>query len=82
MITTAPNSTPVADEMLVDRPSENATQAQPAGTMDDLPEDVRQMIATSAYYIAQRRGFEPGHDVDDWLAAEAEVLDSLAEREV
>lgn len=29
-------------------------------------------IAVSAYYKAQARGFEPGHELADWLAAEAE----------
>lgn len=29
-------------------------------------------IAVSAYYKAQARGFQPGHELDDWLAAEAE----------
>ncbi|MCO6427421.1 DUF2934 domain-containing protein [Nitrosomonas communis] len=29
-------------------------------------------IAVSAYYKAQARGFEPGYELDDWLAAEAE----------
>jgi len=33
----------------------------------------REMIATSAYLRAERRGFEDGSDVEDWLAAEAEV---------
>ncbi len=30
-------------------------------------------IAVSAYYRAQARGFKPGHELEDWLAAEAEV---------
>ena len=30
-------------------------------------------IAKSAYYKSEARGFEPNHDVEDWLAAEAEV---------
>lgn len=30
-------------------------------------------IAMAAYFIAERRGFAPGHELDDWLAAEAEV---------
>lgn len=30
-------------------------------------------IAVAAYFIAERRGFEPGHELDDWLAAEAEI---------
>lgn len=30
-------------------------------------------IAEVAYYRAQARGFTPGHELEDWLAAEAEV---------
>jgi hypothetical protein len=33
----------------------------------------RAMIAERAYYRAERRGFAPGHEVEDWLAAETEV---------
>lgn len=29
-------------------------------------------IAVSAYYKAQARGFQSGHELDDWLTAEAE----------
>lgn len=29
-------------------------------------------IATAAYYKAQARGFQHGHDLHDWLQAEAE----------
>ncbi len=39
-----------------------------------VPRDVRrEMIAQAAYFRAERRGFEPGHELDDWLAAEMEV---------
>jgi len=31
------------------------------------------MIAQAAYLRAERRGFMPGGEVEDWLAAEAEV---------
>jgi len=31
------------------------------------------LIAEIAYFKAQSRGFEPGHEEEDWLAAEAEV---------
>jgi hypothetical protein len=31
------------------------------------------MIAQAAYYRAERRGFEPGYEAEDWLAAESEV---------
>jgi hypothetical protein len=33
----------------------------------------QEQIATAAYFRAQQRGFEAGHELDDWLAAEAEI---------
>jgi hypothetical protein len=36
-------------------------------------DDRKEMIALAAYYRAERRKFEPGHEVEDWLAAEKEV---------
>lgn len=40
----------------------------------EISEDARRaMVAEAAYLRAERRGFEQGHDVEDWLAAEAEV---------
>ena len=39
-----------------------------------VTEDVRRgMIAEAAYLRAERRGFAPGNEEADWLAAEAEV---------
>jgi len=35
------------------------------------------MIAEAAYYLAEQRGFEIGHELDDWLAAEADVERSV-----
>jgi hypothetical protein len=32
------------------------------------------MIAEAAYYRAERRGFAPGFELEDWLAAEREIL--------
>ena len=37
----------------------------------------RQRIAEAAYYNAERRGFQPDGEVDDWLKAERQI-DSLA----
>jgi hypothetical protein len=37
------------------------------------PEARHALIAESAYLRAERRGFEPGHETEDWLAAEVEV---------
>jgi hypothetical protein len=33
----------------------------------------RAMIAQAAYLRAERRGFAPGGELEDWMAAEAEV---------
>jgi hypothetical protein len=44
--------------------------SQAFGTECDLQ---RSMIAEAAYYLAERRRFAPDHELDDWLAAEAEI---------
>ena len=41
------------------------------------PHEIRQRIEIAAYYRAQERGFAPGHELDDWVAAEAEVRRGL-----
>jgi hypothetical protein len=40
----------------------------------------RALIAEAAWYRAEARGFAPGGEEADWLAAEAEVDDSLLRR--
>lgn len=42
------------------------------------PENVDAKVAEAAYYLAEQRGFSPGAELDDWLAAEAQVRDRLA----
>ena len=37
------------------------------------PEARHTLIAEAAYLRAERRGFTPGHETEDWLAAEIEV---------
>ena len=36
------------------------------------------MISEAAYYSSEHRGFEPGHELDDWLAAETQIDAALA----
>lgn len=36
-------------------------------------EELREMVAVGAYYRSLDRGFEPGHELEDWLAAEKEI---------
>jgi len=35
--------------------------------------DMADKIATAAYFLAEQRGFTPGHDLEDWLVAEQQV---------
>ncbi len=53
--------------------SEARTPSSPASR-----EALHQVIAVAAYYRAERRNFEPGHEMEDWLDAEAEVLATTA----
>ena len=46
--------------------SRGASAAAPAAEREEL-------VRTAAYFRAERRGFAPGYEWEDWLAAEAEV---------
>jgi len=45
----------------------------PAPTANTDVSPPRHLIAETAYFIAERRGFAPGHEFEDWVQAEAEV---------
>ena len=36
-------------------------------------DELRELVAKNAYYRAERRGFEDGYELEDWLEAEQEV---------
>lgn len=57
----------------ISKATKEPTDIFPAGH-DSQPSDKDRIsrIAESAYYKAEARGFSPGHELDDWLAAEAE----------
>lgn len=46
------------------------------------PERRRVMVAEAAYFFAERRGFEPGYELDDWLAAEGQIDAALRVSEI
>jgi len=58
-----------------DIPGEPAKSKSPDQKVTgDVAQPARhQMIAEAAYYLAECRGFESGCELDDWLAAEAEI---------
>ncbi len=38
-----------------------------------VPINVEEEVRRLAYLLSERRGFEPGHEAEDWLAAEREI---------
>lgn len=44
--------------------------------------DPWQQIALAAYFKAESRGFDPGHELDDWLEAEREVMTETFNQEL
>ncbi|HUQ75596.1 MAG TPA: DUF2934 domain-containing protein [Burkholderiales bacterium] len=59
-------------------------KAAPAATGSERAhlshEEVYRLIQETAYYKAKARGFAPGHEVQDWIEAEAEVRLRLESR--
>ena len=59
----------------ITRKSKSADQAEAviSKAVEKLREDRQQMIATAAYYRAEKRGFNGGDEIQDWLEAESEL---------
>ncbi len=55
-----------------------ARSSEPAGAAAAVAvavtTDIEQRIRERAYQLFEARGREPGHEVGDWLQAEAEIL--------
>jgi hypothetical protein len=52
--------------------SEESPQAI-GGATEAQTDGLREWIARAAYFRAERRGFAPGSEIDDWLEAENEI---------
>lgn len=46
-----------------------------------MESDWHRMISEAAYFLAEKRGFEPGRALDDWLEAELKVKEVLTGRQ-
>ncbi len=53
-------------------PKAQTAKAEPRAHL--LPINLDDEIRQLAYLLSERRGFESGHESEDWLAAEREVL--------
>ena len=67
-----------------DTPPEEAFSPADAGSRmtgaAPTPEQLYRMIQETAYFKAKARNFAPGHEVQDWIEAEAEVRMRLEDR--
>jgi hypothetical protein len=54
-----------------------SAQSETAPGTDSV--DRRELVAAEAYFLAERRGFAAGHELEDWIAAEVAV-DSRLQR--
>ena len=62
------------------RVTSKSRQAARAGSAVIDPEVRRQLVAAEAYFLAERRGFAGGSELEDWVAAER-VVDSRLKQE-
>lgn len=74
---------PVAPPVVAKSAPRRSTPTQPSVLVDAklnlAGEDRRRLIAEAAYFRAERRGFQAGRELEDWLAAEIEVDALLGE---
>ena len=58
-------------ELVIPFHNENHPDIQ--NEVDAMEETTRIMIEEAAYFLAEKRGFAPGHEVEDWHQAEAQI---------
>jgi hypothetical protein len=61
----------VAEESILENIEQAPGYAE--GILEVDPQLRHEMIATAAYFLAEQRGFAPGHERDDWYRAQAAI---------
>ena len=54
-------------------PAKSAPELRKASAPNISAEERERLIARVAYFRAEKRGFAPGNELQDWIEAEAEV---------
>ncbi len=64
------------------RQSTAKSKARKASKLSSNAESVprHEAIAMAAYFLSEQRGFEPGHELDDWIEAEMQVDATIESR--
>ncbi len=69
-VDTTPTETATAEpKRSVKKPALVRSEARANLVPINLDDEIRRL----AYLLSERRGFEPGHEAEDWLAAEREI---------
>jgi hypothetical protein len=68
-VTKAETNKPEANRKVLRKPEIVKSESRANVVPINLDDEIRQL----AYLFAERRGFEAGHETEDWLAAEHEV---------
>jgi hypothetical protein len=70
-----PDERPLYGELVIPFNTENkpGMNAEAITRADPL----RIMIRDAAYFLAEKRGFVSGHELEDWLKAEMEILRNM-----
>jgi hypothetical protein len=69
----APARTTVSGTLPKAAPARSPREEVSVKAVHLLGEDRRRLIAEAAYFRAEQRGFVPGSELEDWLAAELEI---------
>src|SRR5476649_1966841 len=78
---TAASSAPeLTDSAVIEVLKSTPTRTALSASID--PSVRRQLIAAEAYFLAERRGFAAGNEVEDWVTAEEVVDTRLRQMEV
>lgn len=66
------------------QPESGAAPSQPPATVEAppvaVPLDRDALVREAAYFLYESRGGAPGHELEDWLRAEAEVERAAGDR--
>ena len=76
MSTSSSTSSFDGEDAMLEQLSRRNAQSKPAPARARDPARRQAMIAEAAYYCAERRGFAPGHELEDWVQAEAQIARS------
>jgi len=67
-----------AETTIVSNPEPSNVSRKPSIVKSDaranlVPINLEDEVRRLAYLLSERRGFEPGHETEDWLTAEREI---------